>query len=132
MDRLAKLRAGAGLLHAQGHGGPVKGIAAGADGTIVTASFDNSVGVWRDGAPHWLEGHAAAVNAVAYPGDGRIVSAGDDFSVRLWDGDGGRELGRHAGKVVRLAVSPGGAFVASASWDGTARIWALQGDVRRS
>ena len=113
----------------KGHGGPVKGIAAGADGTIVTASFDNSVGVWRDGAPHWLEGHAAAVNAVAYPGDGRIVSAGDDFSVRLWDGDGGRELGRHAGKVVRLAVSPGGAFVASASWDGTARIWALQGDV---
>ncbi|MCV2874333.1 c-type cytochrome [Defluviimonas sp. WL0050] len=112
----------------KGHGGPVKGIAVGADGTIVTASFDNSVGVWRDGIPQWLEGHDAAVNAVIYPGEGRIVSAGDDFSLRLWDDDGGHVLGRHLGKVVRLALSPDGTRVASASWDGTARIWPLAGD----
>ncbi len=114
----------------KGHGGPIKGIAAGADGAIVTASFDNSVGLWRGGAPLWLEGHAAAVNAVAYLGQGRVLSAGDDFTVRLWDSAAGtaRELGRHEGKVIRLAVSPDGTRAASASWDGTARIWDLAGN----
>ncbi|MGB3316286.1 MAG: cytochrome C, partial [Albidovulum sp.] len=92
----------------KGHGGPVKGIAVGADGTIVTASFDNSVGIWRDGLPIWLDGHEAAVNAVVYLGDGQVVSAGDDFSVRFWDGAEGHVLGRHAGKVVRLTLSPDG------------------------
>ena len=114
----------------KGHGGPIKGIAVGADGTIVTASFDNSVGLWRDGSPEWLEGHDAAVNAVVYLGNGRAVSAGDDFSVRLWarDAASSRILGYHLGKVVRLAMSPDGTRVASASWDGTARIWWLRGD----
>lgn len=111
----------------KGHGGPIKGIAAGADGTILTASFDNSVGVWRHGQPLWLEDHTAAVNAVAYLGNGKGVSAGDDFTVRLWNSAAGmsRELGRHDGKVIRLAVSPDKSRVASASWDGTARIWHL-------
>lgn len=112
----------------KGHGGPIKGIGAGHDGTIVTASFDNSVGLWRGATPVWLEGHEAAVNAVVYLGGGRVVSAGDDFSVRLWNSAGNaRLLGRHLGKVIRLAVSPDGRHVASASWDGTARIWALNG-----
>jgi len=111
----------------KGHGGPIKGIAVGSDGMILTASFDNSVGMWRGGTPRWLEGHEAAVNAVAYLGNGQLVSAGDDFSLRYWDSQAGtsRELGRHAGKVIRLAVSPDKNRVASASWDGTARIWSL-------
>jgi len=113
-----------------GHGGPIKGIAVGTDGTVLTASFDNSVGLWRDGLPTWLDGHDAAVNAVAYLGDGRVVSASDDFSVRLWEGTTGssRILGYHLGKVIQLAVSPDGTSVASASWDGTARIWSLNDD----
>lgn len=114
----------------KGHGGPIKGIAVGADGTVVTASFDNSVGLWRDRSPVWLDGHEAAVNAVAYLGGGRVISGGDDFSVRLWDSstESSRILGHHVGKVIRLGVSPDGTRVASASWDGTARIWSLTGD----
>ncbi|XDB00214.1 c-type cytochrome [Sulfitobacter sp. LCG007] len=113
----------------KGHGGPVKGVATAADGTILTASFDNSVGVWKSGKPLWLEGHAAAVNAVISVGPGSVVSAGDDFGVLLWDVAGGtsRELGRHLGKVIRLALSPDGTRVASASWDGTLGLWPLSG-----
>ncbi|SPH24549.1 Cytochrome c2 [Defluviimonas aquaemixtae] len=113
----------------EGHGGPIKDIAVGADGTILTASFDNSVGIWRDGRPIWLEGHDAAVNAVTDLGGGRIATAGDDFTIRVWDAatGGGQVLGRHAGKVGRLAAAPDGARVASASWDGTARIWSVDG-----
>ncbi|WP_299502534.1 c-type cytochrome [uncultured Roseobacter sp.] len=112
----------------KGHGGPVKGISAGEDGTILTASFDNSVGLWRDGAPQWLEGHTAAVNAVAYLGKGRVVSAGDDFTLRLWDAATGdtRVLGNHTAKIIQLALSPDGQRVASASWDRTIKIWSLE------
>ncbi|MDW4497389.1 c-type cytochrome [Sulfitobacter sp. D35] len=114
----------------KGHGGPIKGIATAPDGTVLTASFDNSVGLWRDGEPFWLEGHAAAVNAVVFAGGTRVVSAGDDFTLRLWDTEAGtgRVLGEHLGKIIRLVVSPDGARVASASWDGTARIWSLDGE----
>ena len=47
----------------EGHGGPVMDVANQGPLTL-TASFDYSVGLWRDGAPEWLEGHRAAVNAV--------------------------------------------------------------------
>lgn len=126
---LASLAAAQEFYTLKGHGGPIKGIGAGDDGTILTASFDNSVGLWQNNSPTWLEGHEAAVNAVLYLGDGRVVSASDDFSVRLWDKTGkARVLGRHLGKVIRLAVSPDGTHVASASWDGSARIWPLPGE----
>jgi cytochrome c len=109
----------------KGHGGPVKGITAGEDGAIATASFDNSVGLWRDGTPTWMEAHDAAVNTVAYLGAGRVVSGGDDYAVIFWDSTSGviSKLGQHGAKVIQLALSPDGAHVASASWDRTARIW---------
>lgn len=111
----------------KGHGGPIKGIASGLDGTVLTASFDNSVGYWRKGKPIWMEDHTAAVNAVAEVAGGRIVSAGDDYSVRLWHPDTGSRqlLGTHGAKIIQLAASPDGTKVASASWDRTARIWSL-------
>ncbi|MDV7144898.1 c-type cytochrome [Tropicimonas sp. TH_r6] len=114
----------------EGHGGPVKGIAVSESGAILTASFDNSVGYWMDGAPRWLEGHAAAVNAVSFLGETRAVSAGDDFALYLWDLDTGqgRRLGAHLGKVMSLAVSPDGQTVASASWDGSIGLWDVAGN----
>ncbi|GIT87529.1 c-type cytochrome [Roseobacter sp. OBYS 0001] len=113
----------------KGHGGPVKGISTQTDGTILTASFDNSVGIWTDGTPQWLEGHEAAVNAVVPVANDQVVSAGDDYSVRLWSPQNGtvRELGRHNAKVIRLAAAPDGQSVASASWDRTVRIWPIDG-----
>ncbi len=122
---LASLSGAQEFFTLKGHGGPIKGIATGPDGTILTASFDNTVGVWRNHTPVWLDGHDAAVNAVAFLNNQSVVSAGDDFSVRLWDipTRTSHLLGYHAGKVIRLAASADGRRVASASWDGTARIW---------
>ncbi|MBW4706185.1 c-type cytochrome [Roseobacter sp. YSTF-M11] len=113
----------------KGHGGPIKGIASTDNGTILTGSFDNSVGLWRDGEPQWLEGHTAAVNAVAAVSDARVVSAGDDFTVRLWDPVAGttRRLGEHTAKIIQLAVAPDGQRVASASWDRTVGLWSVDG-----
>ena len=111
----------------KGHGGPIKGIDAGADGSIVTASFDNSVGLWRSGTPQWMETHDAAVNAVLYLGQGRVVSGGDDFAVRYWDSALGitSELGKHQAKILQMALAPDGNSFATASWDHTARVWPL-------
>jgi cytochrome c len=110
----------------KGHGGPIMGIAVSPAGQVATASFDNSVGLWSDRAPTWLEGHDAAVSAIAYGPGGQLVSGGDDYAVRLW-GDTPRLLGHHKGKVAAVAVSPDGRSVASGSWDGSIRLWPLEG-----
>ncbi|NOC44972.1 MULTISPECIES: c-type cytochrome [unclassified Ruegeria] len=106
----------------KGHGGPIMGIATAPDGRIATASFDNSVGLWDDRTPEWLEGHEAAVNAVAFNGTA-IYSAGDDFTLRKWPG--GDVVGRHQGKIVGLAASK--THVATASWDGMIGLWPVNG-----
>lgn len=122
---------GQGFRTLEGHGGPVQDVALSADGrTALTASFDNSVGVWDlgSGSVRWLEGHEAAVKAVAFAGPNRAVSAGDDFTIAIWDLAAGKRLHRlagHAGQIKDLTVSPDGKLLASASWDRTARLWDL-------
>lgn len=110
----------------KGHGGPIHAIAA-SGGTIATASFDNSVGFWREGrAPVWLEGHEAAVKAVASIDDARLVSAGDDGLIFLWDRAARAPLRRltgHEASIAALAVSPDSALIASAGWDGRIGLW---------
>lgn len=117
---LSPAPAAADFFTLKGHGGPIMGIASAPDGRIATASFDNTVGLWTQGTPQWLEGHEAAVNVVLFNGTG-VYSAGDDFTLRHWPG--GEVLGRHKGKIVDLAASK--THVASASWDGTIGIWPL-------
>ena len=106
----------------KGHGGPIMGIATAPDGRIATASFDNSVGLWSDRKPEWLEGHEAAVNSVAFNGRA-VYSAGDDFTLRRWPG--GDIVGQHKGKIVALAASK--THLATASWDGTIGLWPEDG-----
>ena len=114
----------------KGHGGPIKSIDISPDGSVIaTASFDNSLGLWRDRRPTWLEAHRAAVNVVRFVSDQMVVSAGDDFDLLLWDlkTNSSRRLSGHKGKIMSLAISPDGKRIASASWDGSIGLWRVDG-----
>jgi cytochrome c len=116
----------------RGHGGPVRAIDVSADGgTVISGSFDTTAIVWNgeDGtAEKVLRLHEDSVNAVTLLPDGRMVTAGQDGRIALWGKDGeARVIGRHEAPVAAIAVSPEGDAVASASWDGTARITPLDG-----
>lgn len=121
------LAATADVEHLTGHGGPIHALST-SDSAVLSASFDNSVGVWPrpNGGVRWLSGHTAAVKAViALPG-AQAASAGDDFSIIVWDTQTGTPLHRlsgHRGSVGGLALSPGGDQLASAGWDGRVGLW---------
>ncbi|MEL6585596.1 MAG: c-type cytochrome [Pseudomonadota bacterium] len=110
----------------KGHGGPIMALAVSPSGQLASASFDNSVGLWSDGAPTWLEGHAAAVTTLAWGADGRLWSGGDDFALRVW-GDAAAQVGTHQNKVTSIAPLPDGTGVLTGSWDGTLRLWPDRG-----
>lgn len=114
----------------KGHGGPVMDIAIDQQsGTVATASFDNSVGLWSERTPTWLDGHEAAVKVVAFIDSARIVSAGDDNALILWDraSDTRTRLEGHTAKIQGLAVSPDRSLIASASWDARIGLWPVDG-----
>jgi cytochrome c len=126
--------------HAQlrGHGGPVRAVAVSADGTsALSGSFDTSAIRWsltRGAAEQVLRFHDDAVNAVAVLKDGRAVTAGADGRIAIWregEAQPGKVLEGHTAPIVALSVSPDGAWLASAAWDHTVRVWPLSGGAPR-
>jgi cytochrome c len=118
----------------RGHGGPVRALAISPDGTrAVSGSFDTSAIRWslkRNVAEQVMRFHDDAVNAVAWLKDGRIATGGADAHIAIWTP--GKQtpdtvFNGHTGPIVDLVVSPDGKTLASASWDHTARLWALAG-----
>lgn len=113
----------------RGHGGPVRAIAVAPDGTTaMTGSFDQSAILWSlsgGTAEAVLRFHEGAVNAVAaVPGLGFATGA-EDGRIALWRGATAAPaeiIEGHKGPVAALAVSADGRRIASASWDGTARV----------
>jgi WD40 repeat protein len=89
------------------------------------------------GAPVTLDGHSVSVWCVAFSPDGRLLASGggrfrtegqpaSSGELKVWDRDTGRELfalrGHDAG-VSRVAFSPDGRLLASASVDRVVKFW---------
>lgn len=138
-----ELATGAPIGPALQHGDAVEDVAFSPDGmTLATASWDNTAILW-DAASfqpiHTFDTHSGWVRGVAFSPDGATLATSSwDRTAKIWDTFTGREimtLAGHTGWVKGLAFSPEcttlpGAFIArcgvtlaTASEDGTARIW---------
>lgn len=109
----------------RGHGGPVRALAATADGALLlSGSFDTSLIAWRPGeaaALRVLRGHDGGINALALDPSGRhALSGGEDGRLVLWDLDTATARLRleFAAKVVSVALDPGRARAAAGTGDG--------------
>ena len=97
---------------------------------VVTASEDNTAGVWDAATGNRLavlEGHSGRVLAAAFSPDGRhVVTASADHTARLWtiaEATPSATILKHDAVVRIAAFSPDCARVVTGSDDGTARVW---------
>lgn len=109
-----------------GHTGWVEAAAFGPQGQrLVSASRDGTLRFWN------LAGHTGSIHAIAFdpaPGRAQFATASSDRSAKLWDRSGdvprvAQVLRGHAMDVYRLAYDPAGGRIATASFDGTVRLW---------
>ncbi len=115
-----------------GHGDKVEAVAVAPDGkSIVSGGLDKTIRLWNpaDGKElRKIDHPASQVLALAVSLDGKTVAAGgSDGIIRLFklaDGAPSAELKGHSGPVRGLTFLANGRL-ASASADGTARIWTL-------
>ncbi len=132
-----------------GHRGPVSGLAFAPDGrTLASAGADGYLLLWDVATQRVcarLARGPAALWCVAFSPDGTTVAAGGaEPTIRLWKvaflADGGPApdepravLRGHEGGVRALAFGPGPArALASASWDGTVRLWDAGAGVQKA
>jgi WD40 repeat protein/serine/threonine protein kinase/DNA-binding SARP family transcriptional activator len=137
----AGVATGEELLTLVGDAGLVYGVAFGPDGRhLATVYSDGTAKVWDTTTGEellTLAGHTGAVFDVDWNPDGsRVITGSEDGTAKVWDVDTsttaatGAEiltLEGHAGDlwsdVFGVACSPDGSLLATAGWDGTAKVW---------
>ncbi|HET6575406.1 MAG TPA: c-type cytochrome domain-containing protein [Fimbriiglobus sp.] len=116
----------------ENHADWVLGVALSADGKyLATAGRDKTAKVWDLKAKESVmtfPGHQSIVYAVALSKDGSAgFSVGADKQLRTWkpsgEGKQVKAVGGHGDEVFKLAASPTGAVLATASGDKTVKLW---------
>ncbi|MFI0479157.1 AAA family ATPase [Actinomadura sp. 9N215] len=118
----------------RGHADLVWEVAWSPDGArLATASHDRTIRLWSAVEGTELaafRGHGEPLRSVAWSPDGaRLASGSNDRTVRFWDAERAAEIvvmRGHDHRVTAVDWSTAG-VLASASYDGTARIWADDG-----
>ena len=123
----------------------VSAVDGGFAGAIATGCYDGTVKLWSSGGSRLLNvavpnAQNNAVTSVALlPGDGdaiTIVAGAHDGVARTWDASLSKQKASarpsrvfvgHTAAIAEIAAAPGGAHFASASADGTARVWRREG-----
>lgn len=121
----------------EGHTDWVSSVSFSPDGTIASASKDNSVKLWNpDGSYRKnLRGHTSGIYSISWSPDGQMLaSASEDRTVKLWSKEGilRNSLTGHTSSVSSVSFSPNGQIIASASWDKTVKIWKTNGTLLKT
>ncbi|MDE0425579.1 MAG: leucine-rich repeat domain-containing protein [Candidatus Poribacteria bacterium] len=141
------------LRQLEGHRRPVTSVAFAANGNVLaSASVDGTIRLWNPKTGRLQktipQAHAGGVQSVAFSPDGRLLaSGGRDNTVKLWNARTGRLMRRgrltgHTDWVLGVAfshkkvdavmplleVDPENYVLASASRDGTIRLWLSDGE----
>lgn len=129
--RLWNLDTGKEIRKLTGHAEQVYTVCFSPDGKrLLSAGYDHSVRLWDVATGKELKRLEVpgAICAAFSPDGKRIVTGGirDNRTVHVWDAESGKELRKYAGHTAGIgsvAFFPDGKRIASASGDGTARIW---------
>ncbi len=113
-----------------GHTDYVKSVEFSPNGDMLaTKSADSTIRLWNPHTGQLLRTlQANSERGIVFSPDGNILVSGgaDEKVINLWNPNTGRLLRTfkaHPNKVTDVAFSPDGSFLASASTDGTIRLW---------
>ncbi len=111
------------------HAGRVASVAYSRDGKqLASASWDRTIKVWDSATWKLLDevsDPTGGVLCVAYGQNRRLAWGSTDSTLKVWDGQGTEThiLRGHTSWIQAVAISPDGNWIASASLDGTVKVW---------